>query len=117
MTAVHETVAVRPRTAKRRTVEKGERGKWLRFTGILVITVIVLIPVGAVVLLSLRPSATSTSTAAITVENFTHVFTSTDTLTWLGNSLMVTLGTVLVSVAVAAPAGGALAAEPNARQP
>ena len=105
MTAVHETVAARPRTKRRRTVEKGARGQWLRFAAILLITVIVLIPVGAVVLLSLRPGATSTSTAAVTFENFTHVFTLTHTLIWLRNSLGVTLGTVLVSVAVAAPAG------------
>jgi multiple sugar transport system permease protein len=105
VTAVHETVAARPRTTKRRTVEKGARGQWVRFAAILLITVIVLIPVGAVVLLSLRPGATSTSTAAVTVENFTHVFTLTHTLIWLRNSLGVTLGTVLVSIAVAAPAG------------
>src|SRR5205823_4597924 len=66
---------------------------------------VVLVPVAAVVLLSLRPGATSTSTATVTFSNFVYVFTSTSTLTWLGNSLAVTLATVVVSVAVAAPAG------------
>jgi multiple sugar transport system permease protein len=83
----------------------GERGKWWRFTLLLVICAVVLIPVLAVLWLSVRPSAQSTSTATFTLENFVRVFTQTQTLTWLANSLLVTLATVLVSVIVAAPAG------------
>lgn len=105
MTALHETVAAAPDTTIVRAAPKGSRGQWLRFALILVITVVALIPVAVVVYLSLRPGAASTSKAAITFENFTHIFRSTHTLIWLGNSLMVTLGTVLVSVLVAAPAG------------
>ncbi len=83
----------------------GERGKWWRFTLLLVICAVVLVPVLAVLWLSVRPSAQSTSTATFTLENFVLVFTQTQTLTWLANSLLVTLATVLVSVVVAAPAG------------
>ncbi len=83
----------------------GERGKWWRFALLLVICAVVLVPVLAVLWLSVRPSVQSTSTATFTLENFVRVFTQTQTLTWLANSLLVTLATVLVSVVVAAPAG------------
>ena len=55
-------------------------------------------------ILSFKPGVTSTVTG-FTFENFKYVFTSTDTLKWLRNSLLVTLGTMIVSVLVAAPAG------------
>ena len=53
-------------------------------------------------LLAFTPAA-STSTG-FTLENFSNVFATTDVV-WLQNSLLVTLGTVVVSVIVAAPAG------------
>jgi multiple sugar transport system permease protein len=90
-----------------------ERGKWWRFALLLVICAVVLVPVLAVLWLSVRPSAQSTSTATFTSENFVRVFTQTQTLTWLVNSLLVTLATVLVSVAVAAPAGYVLSRSRN----
>jgi multiple sugar transport system permease protein len=105
MTALHETVAARPAAKPHRVLEKGERGKWWRFTLVAVITAVVLIPVVVVIWLALRPGVQSTSSAPLTFENFTYVFANTQTLTWLGNSLLVTLATVLVSVVVAAPAG------------
>ena len=105
MAILHETVAARPTAVARPPRPRETRGQWWRFALILVITVAVLVPVGAVILLSLRPGATSTTTATITFENFRNVFTRTSTLTWLANSLMVTLATVLVAVSVAAPAG------------
>ncbi len=83
---------------------KGTRGQWWRFALILVITVIALVPVGVVLLLAFTPSASSTSTG-LTTENFQNIFAITDVVLWLQNSLLVTLGTVLVSVVVAAPAG------------
>jgi multiple sugar transport system permease protein len=81
------------------------RGQWWRFAALLIITVIVLVPVLATLLLAIRPSATSSTTSALTLENFRYVFGNTDVMLWLGNSLGVTLATVLVSVIVAAPAG------------
>jgi multiple sugar transport system permease protein len=85
--------------------EPGARGSWWRFLVILVVTVVVLVPIIAVVGLSLQPALGSTTTASITLENFVTIFQETDVLTWLRNSMTVTLVTVVVSVAVAAPAG------------
>jgi multiple sugar transport system permease protein len=70
-----------------------------------VISVIVLVPVFATVLLAIRPSITSTSTNLLTLENFSYIFANSGVLLWLSNSLGVTLATVIVSVVVAAPAG------------
>lgn len=72
-------------------------GRWWRFAALVVITPIVLVPVLAVVYLCFQPSGT--------LDNLTHVVRDTDLLIWLRNSLAVTFATVLVSVAVAAPAG------------
>jgi multiple sugar transport system permease protein len=85
--------------------ESGTRGQWWRFAALLVITLIVLVPVFATLLLAIRPSASSSTTGVLTLENFRYIFTSTDVLLWLSNSFGVTLATVLVSVVVAAPAG------------
>lgn len=98
-------VGVTDRTRKRRTLgEASERGKWWRFALILVIAAVVLVPIVSVVILALTPSLGSTATG-LTLENFTQVFTLTNVGAWLGNSLTVTLVTVLVAVTVAAPAG------------
>jgi ABC-type glycerol-3-phosphate transport system permease component len=58
-----------------------QRGQWWRFALLLVICGLVLVPVLAVLWLSVRPSAQSTSTATFTPENFVRVFTQTQTLT------------------------------------
>jgi multiple sugar transport system permease protein len=79
--------------------------RWGRFAVILVFTVIVLVPIYVTLFLSVRPGTFSTSTGVVTPEHFTDIFTNTDVVTWLGNSLGVTLATVLISVAVATPAG------------
>ena len=89
----------------RRTTERDQRGSWWRFAVLLVITAVVLVPILAVVVLSLQPALGSTSTSKFTLENFVNIFGQTDVLTWLGNSMTVTVVTVVVSVAVAAPAG------------
>lgn len=85
--------------------EPGTRGQWWRFTALVVISAIVLVPVFATLLLAISPSAASTNPNSITLENFTNIFANTDVVLWLTNSLGVTLATVAVSVAVAAPAG------------
>jgi len=91
--------------AAKRKKEPETRGSWFRFLAMLVITAVVLVPILAVVLLSLKPALGSTSTAAFTLENFANVFQTTEVLTWLKNSMIVTMVTVVVSTAVAAPAG------------
>ena len=88
-----------------RKTEPEARGTWWRFVVILVITAVVLVPILAVVGLSLQPALGSTSTSRFTLENFVNIFSQTDVLTWLRNSMTVTVVTVVVSVAVAAPGG------------
>jgi multiple sugar transport system permease protein len=105
MAVLHETVQAAPQAVRRKVPERGTRGQWWRFAAMLVITAVVLVPVAVVVILSIRPGAFSTSHAAVTLENFSNILRKSSALTWLANSLMVTLATVLVSVVVAAPAG------------
>src|SRR5690348_8553209 len=82
-------------TGKRRTLsDLGERGKWWRLLAIFVITAIVLVPIIAVVILSLTPSLGSTATG-LTFENYGSVFSQTSVGTWLGNSLVVAFVTVV----------------------
>ncbi|KRE65545.1 MULTISPECIES: carbohydrate ABC transporter permease [Micrococcaceae] len=84
--------------------EAGTRGRWWRFVLVLLLTAIVLIPIMVTIVLSLTPGRTSTATG-LTLENFGYIFSKTLATTWLQNSLITTLATVVVSVAVAAPAG------------
>jgi multiple sugar transport system permease protein len=79
-------------------------GQWLRFTILAVITVVVLVPVVSVFVLSLQPPV-ATGGKGLGLESFVYVLSQTAALQWLGNSLWVTLVTVVCSVAVAAPAG------------
>lgn len=79
--------------------------RWLYSAILGLISLFVILPVAAVVILSLHPSAQSSSNALITVDNFRSVLQDTEIVRWLLNSVLVTLLTVLVSVAVAAPAG------------
>lgn len=93
------------RSTRRRTLgQMQERGKWWRFLALIVICAIVLVPIVAVLLLSLEPSLGS-QTQGLTFENFGKVFAQTSVGTWLLNSLAVTIVTVVVAVVVAAPAG------------
>ncbi|MGN6326604.1 carbohydrate ABC transporter permease [Pseudolysinimonas sp.] len=97
-------VGVTNSTRQRRSAPPGTRGQWGRFIGILLITAIVLIPIVAVLILSLTPSLGS-QTQGLTLENFGIAFSQTNVGLWLGNSLICTLATVIVAVVVAAPAG------------
>jgi multiple sugar transport system permease protein len=94
-------------------VPGGSVGQWWRFLLILVITVIALVPIGAVVVLSLQPATGSSTTSSITFENFAQVFSQTGVSTWLTNSLTITLITMLIAVVVAAPAGYVLSRARN----
>lgn len=82
-----------------------ERGKWWRFLLLLVITAVVLIPIAVTFVLSVQPGLRSPDASGFTLDNFAYVLSDTLTGVWMGNSLAVALVTVLVSVAVAAPAG------------
>ena len=54
--------------AARKKVEPEARGTWWRFFAMLVITAVVLVPIIAVVLLALRPSLGSDTTASFTLD-------------------------------------------------
>lgn len=101
MTALAQQTA--PAVARRPRPE-GDRGRWWRFSLLAVVTAVVLVPLVAVILLSLQPGLGSSATGW-TFENFVTIVTSTDLGLWVTNSLIVTLATVLVSVVIAAPAG------------
>jgi len=78
--------------------------RWWRFIALTLIAVVVLVPLVAVVALSVQPSLGSAATGP-TWENYVKVFTQTNISSWIGNSLLVTLATVVVAVVIAAPAG------------
>ncbi len=105
MTVLHESVQAIPVAARPARSRRRGAMRWVRFLIVLLITAVALVPVAVVVILALRPGASSTSHATVTLENLTHIFKNTDTLKWLRNSLVVTLSVVVVSVVVAAPAG------------
>jgi multiple sugar transport system permease protein len=90
---------------KRTTAKSREqKGQWWRFLLILVVTLVVITPILSVFYLATQPGQNS-QVEGFTFENFVRIFSGTDVLTWLGNSLIVALVTVVVSVAIAAPAG------------
>lgn len=103
-----------PRVARARKPRDPElEGRWWRFVVTLVITVISIVPIVAVIYLSVRPGQASKATGW-TLENFQFVFQNTQVLLWLRNSLLTSLGTVVVATAVAAPAGYVLSRGRNA---
>jgi len=111
-TAPTTATAARPTAVKRSSAAPGTRGQWWRFVLILVITAIVLVPIFSVFVLATQPSLGSSATG-FTLENFTNVFSQTAVWTWLSNSLIVTVITVVVAVIVAAPAGYVLSRARN----
>ncbi|MFI6693023.1 carbohydrate ABC transporter permease [Streptomyces sp. NPDC050433] len=82
----------------------GTIGRWLRFTVLVLITAVVLVPIGAIILLALRPRA-ATGASGMTLDTLSWVLTETEVMTWLGNSLTAALLSTTIAVAVAAPAG------------
>jgi multiple sugar transport system permease protein len=111
MSASNATVAptrVAPQNRARPTgrVTRDRGGPtWYHTLIAVVIALFVMIPIFATVYLSFVPQSQSTTKALFTFENFTHIFTQTQVVLWLTNSLIVVIATVVVAVAVAAPAG------------
>jgi multiple sugar transport system permease protein len=112
--ATRRPVTVGDQRAKTRRLDRnsGKRGQWWRFALIFVITAVVIVPIITVFVLAFQPGLGSNATG-FTVENFQQVFTQTSVLTWLANSLLVTLVTVVIAVFVAAPAGYVLSRARN----
>lgn len=96
--------------------ETRSRGRWWRFALILVITGFTLLPIVAIVTSALGIGSRGGGRAAggwAILQNFIGIFQYGPAMTWFGNSLMVTGATVLVSVAVGAPAGYVLSRARN----
>jgi multiple sugar transport system permease protein len=70
-----------------------------------VVTLLVNIPVFAVIVLSFQPPLAEGGESTSLFSSFTYVFSRTATPQWLGNSLLVTSATVVVTMLIAAPAG------------
>ncbi|WP_079123173.1 sugar ABC transporter permease [Streptomyces abyssalis] len=93
---------------------RGERGPLAAFglhAGLLAATAVALFPPLWLLVTSFKPKSESFSTAVVrdfTVDNYTHVVADTYFLTWLGNSLIVVVGTTLVGVFIAATTGYAI---------
>jgi multiple sugar transport system permease protein len=100
-----ESANAAPTRTRQALIGNEDRGKWWRFVLIAVITAIVIVPIAVVIILSVRPGVSSTSTHTFTLKNFSSVLTQTLSLRWLVNSVLVALVTVVVSVVIAAPAG------------
>jgi len=82
-------------------------GRWLRFLLLLVVTALLLVPVLVPVWRLVAPDPSSGTSGGLPglLTAATDTFRFAPVLTWLTNSVLVTAVTVVVSVAVAAPAG------------
>jgi multiple sugar transport system permease protein len=82
-------------------------GRWLRFVVLLVVTALVLVPVLVPVWRLVAPDPTSGSSGGLPalLAAVARTLRVTPLVTWLVNSVAVTGVTVVVSIAVAAPAG------------
>lgn len=106
-TKSHGVVPVGPVRSRFR-VAAADRGKWWRFAVILVATAVTLAPLLSIVLPTLGRGRGAQGGLPFGVDTLVGVLAYTPALTWLGNSLAVTMSTVLVAVLVAAPAGYAI---------
>jgi multiple sugar transport system permease protein len=87
------------RIRRARSRSRGDRGRWVRFTVLLLATALLLSPVLLTFWRALAPGRGSL------LDALAGAFVFGPTLTWLANSTLVTAATVVVTVAVAAPAG------------
>jgi multiple sugar transport system permease protein len=86
---------------------RGGLGPWLRFLVLLVVTALLLVPVLVPVWQLLAPDPASGSSGGLPglFRAIGRAFEFGAVLTWLANSVLVTGVTVVVAIAVAAPAG------------
>lgn len=102
--ALHRTTTAAD-TARKAAPRRGERKSWWLFAVMVVVTGVILIPVLATFVLSVRLLNAPPGAAQFGFDNFVQVFGATDVITWLTNSLIVTLVTMVVAIIIAAPAG------------
>lgn len=82
-----------------------ERGRWWRFAALVAFTAVVLVPIASPVVIAVQQAAARGGI----LRTVAGLVTEPETLTWFGNSTAVAGGTVLLSVAIGAPAGYVLA--------
>jgi multiple sugar transport system permease protein len=82
-----------------------DRGRWWRFAALVAITAVVLVPIASPVVLAVQ-QADARGGILATVAS---LVSDPQILTWFGNSIAVAGGTVLLAVAIGAPAGYVLA--------
>ncbi|MGV8897117.1 MAG: carbohydrate ABC transporter permease [Rhodoglobus sp.] len=78
---------------------------WITSGLMAIVTVVVLIPILNIVLLSVQAPSSSGGGVTYTLDNFIEIFENTPVLSFLGNSLLVTLFTTVFSVIIGAMAG------------
>jgi multiple sugar transport system permease protein len=108
LTELAPASGARLRLHPRRGVGSPERGKWRRFAVAVVVTALTLAPLASVFLPAFARGRTASGGLPFGLDGIVGVLQSTPALTWLGNSLAVTLSTVVVAIVVGAPAGYAL---------
>ncbi|HUB71574.1 MAG TPA: carbohydrate ABC transporter permease [Acidimicrobiales bacterium] len=84
---------------------KRKKGYWGYTAVLFVITAVALVPIGVTVWEAFTPQVSSTSHATLTWANFSYVFSQTGVFTWLRNSGIVAVTTMLLAICVACPAG------------
>jgi multiple sugar transport system permease protein len=98
-----------PKGRSRRNDISGRRGRWWRFAAVLVITALVLYPIS----LTLVTPFVGSRGAPFSLEGIFGVFTQSPALEWLGNSIAVSVTTVIIAVLVGAPGGYVLSRARN----
>lgn len=109
--AAAKSAAVKTAPAPRRRGERGPLAAFGLHAGLLAATAVALFPPLWLLVTSFKPKSESFSTALVrdfTLDNYTHVVADTYFLTWLGNSLLVVVGTTLIGVFIAATTGYAI---------
>lgn len=104
VTARSGSVADAPSPVSRHERRRRLRG-WITFAVMTVVTLILLAPILNIIILSLQGPATLSGDIAWTFDNFVEIFSRTPVLTYLSNSLIVTLGTTVFGVVIGALAG------------
>ncbi len=80
-------------------------GRWGRFLLIAALTTLILWPIGVIVVRAFTGFGRGMAPAGFSLDGILGVFRGGPALQWFGNSLAVSLATVVVTVAVAGPAG------------
>ncbi|WP_396667612.1 carbohydrate ABC transporter permease [Microbacterium sp. R86528] len=105
LTSVGNTRKRRTTVAKSRHERRRQIRGWIT-TGVMsIVTLVILAPILNIIILSLQGPQSFDGGVTWTFDNFIEIFADTPVLTYLSNSLMVTLGTTVFAVVIGAMAG------------